>query len=189
MRRYRVAVVLDNPFHRDSEGIREWRTVLEEEGATVVHAHAGHEIRLGDDLILEVLHPPEPLIGGTGSDTNNNSTVLRLRYGDASFLLTGDVHLAAELSMIDRGLDLESTVLKVAHHGSDSSTGEELLERVRPKLAVVSVGKENRYGHPWEGVLQRLQEAVGQDRVFLTSEHGAVQVTTDGERLWMAAER
>ena len=189
LQRYRVAAVLDNPYPRDSPGWREWQAVLQAEGATVVSAREGVVVKLGKDVVLKVLHPPEPLMGGTDADANNNATVLQLRYGDATFLLTGDVELAAELSMMSQGLDLESTVLKVAHHGSRSSTGTEFLEWVNPRLAVISAGQGNRFGHPTTEVLERLAGSVGQEMVFLTCRHGSVEIATDGRRLWVTTEK
>ena len=115
--------------------------------------------------------------------------MLRLRYGDVSFLLMGDVHQDAELSMIGRNLDMGSTVLKVAHHGSASSTSQAFLDYVRPQLAMVSVGQGNRFGPPRLQVRERLQNAVGQEMLLLTSEQGTVEVTTDGDRLWVATQR
>ena len=115
--------------------------------------------------------------------------MLRLRYGDVSFLLTGDVHGDAELSMIGRNLDMESTVLKVAHHGSGSSTSQAFLDYVQPQLAMVSAGRENSFGHPRQEVVQRLKSALGKEMLFLTSEQGTVEVTTDGDRLWVATQR
>ena len=189
LRRYRVAAVLDNPYPKDSAAAMEWRATLQRENTTVVEAQEGQVVRLGNDLIIEVLNPPDPPMGGTPSDANNNSTVLRLRYGDVSFLLTGDVHGDAELSMIGRNLDMESTVLKVAHHGSGSSTSQAFLDYVQPRLAMVSAGKENRFGHPRPEVVERLESAVGQEMLFLTSEQGTVEVATDGTRLWVATQR
>ncbi len=115
--------------------------------------------------------------------------MLRLRYGDVSFLLMGDVHRDAELSMIGRNLDMESTVLKVAHHGSGSSTSQAFLDYVQPRLAMVSAGRENRFGHPRLQVVERLQNAVGKEMLFITAEQGTVEVTTDGDGLWVATQR
>ena len=189
LRRYRVAAVLDNPFFRDSPGWREWQAVLREKDVTVLQAQEGQVVKLGKELVLRVLHPPEPPLGGTGADANNNATVLQLRYGDATFLLTGDVELAAELSMMSQGLELESTVLKVAHHGSRSSTGTEFLERVNPWLAVITAGQGNRFAHPTTEVMGRLVGSMGQEMVFLTCRHGSVEVATDGRRLWVSTEK
>ena len=189
LRRYRVAAVLDNPYPKDSQAALEWEATLQQENTIVVEAREGQVVRLGNDLIIEVLNPPDPLMGGTSSDANNNSTVLRLRYGDVSFLLMGDVHQDAELSMIGRNLDMGSTVLKVAHHGSASSTSQAFLDYVQPQLAMVSAGQENRFGHPRLQVRERLQNAVGQEMLLLTSEQGTVEVTTDGDRLWIATQR
>ena len=189
LRRYRVAAVLNNPYPKDSAGAMEWEATLRWENTTVVEAREGQMVRLGNDLVIEVLNPPDPPMGGTSSDANNNSTVLRLRYGDVSFLLTGDVHQDAELSMISRNLDMESTVLKVAHHGSGSSTSEAFLDYVQPRLAMVSAGRENRFGHPRPEVVERLESAEGKEMLFVTAEQGTVEVTTDGRRLWVATER
>ena len=189
LRRYRVAAVLDNRFPHDSPGWREWQAVLREEDATVVQAREGQVVKLGKDVALKVLHPPEPPLGGTNADVNNNSTVLQLRYGDATFLLTGDVELAAELSMVSRGLELGSTALKVAHHGSHSSTSEEFLKRVQPRLAVITAGQGNRFGHPRAEAMERLVGSVGKDMMFVTCQHGSVEVATDGRRLWVTTEK
>ena len=189
LRRYRVAAVLDNPYLHDSPGWREWQAILQDKGATVVQAREGQVVKLGKDVVLKVLHPPEPPLGGTSADANNNATVLQLRYGDATFLFTGDVELAAELSMMGRGLELESTALKVAHHGSHSSTSEEFLEQVQPRLAVISAGQGNRFGHPTMEVMERLVGSVGKEMVFLTCRHGSVEVATDGRRLWVTTEK
>ena len=189
LRRYRVAAVLNNPYPKDSAGAMEWEATLRRKNITVVEAREGQMVRLGNDLVIEVLNPPDPLMDGTPSDANNNSTVLRLRYGDVSFLLTGDVHRDAEISMIARNLDMESTVLKVAHHGSGSSTSEAFLDYVQPRLAMVSAGRENSFGHPRLQVVERLESAVGKEMIFLTSEQGTVEMTTDDTRLWVTTQR
>ena len=86
-------------------------------------------------------------------------------------------------------MELESTVLKVGHHGSDTSTCPEFLAAVYPEVAVISVGADNPYGHPSEEVMIRLTEGLGDDRVYLTSEQGTITFTTDGKRLWVDTER
>jgi competence protein ComEC len=109
--------------------------------------------------------------------------------GNASFLLTADIFWEAEFELITRRADLKSTVLKIAHHGSDTSTTEEFLAVVNPQVAVISVGAEDRFGHPSDEVMERLTEIVGEDKIYLTAESGTIEFTTDGERLWVEVER
>ena len=113
-------------------------------GATAAHTQAGQLIDLGDGVTIEVLHPAETLMTGTDSDLNNASIVLRVVYGDVSFLLTGDIFVEAEREILSRGADVRSTVIKVPHHGSRSSSSREFIERVHPSVAVISVGADNR---------------------------------------------
>lgn len=126
---------------------------------------------------LRVLAPCEEL----GLDRNNRSVVLRLAFGRRSALLTGDVELAGEQALTDtRAGDLRSDLLKVAHHGSDTSSSPEFLDAVRPAVAFISVGVRNGFGHPSQDVLERLRERgawIGQ-----TGESGALTWETDGER-------
>ena len=135
-----------------------------------------------------MLHPPLDLIEGTESDIDNNGVIIRLEMGEVSFLLTSDLYADGELYLIDQGLTLRSTVLKVGHHGSSTSTCPEFLAAVSPQVAVISVGADNPFGHPSDEVMDRLTERLGEDRIYLTSESGTITFTTDGERLWVEME-
>ena len=111
--------------------------------------------------------------------SNNASIVFKLVYGDVSFLFTGDAEKESEMRMIRSfGSFLRSTVLKVAHHGSDSGTSQEFLDAVRPDVALVSVGLHNRFRHPSAALLRRLDAA--RVRVLRTDRDGAVVLATDG---------
>jgi competence protein ComEC len=138
-------------------------------------ARAGDRIAL-DGVLLEVLHPPDSLAGDSSS--NETSVVLHLRFGEFDALLTGDAYKDVERAIVPETEPLE--VLKVGHHGSDTSTDPLLLERLRPELALISVGRGNRYGHPSPAVLDRL-EASGA-RVRRTDLEGtlSVQARRDG---------
>jgi competence protein ComEC len=173
----------------DTATYREWVRRLDTSDVEQVDACAGQTIDLGDGLLLEVLHPAEAPLDGTASDADNNSVVVRLVYGDFSLLLTGDIHRDAEGYLLDLPHTLDCTVLKVAHHGSRTSSGAEFLDEVSPQLAVLSLAGDSRYGHPHPGVLDRLGEEVGEDGIYLTSEHGTIELITDGDRLWVRTER
>ena len=192
LERYDVGAVLERRVEYDSGAYEAWARLVDAEeaqGARVIAASAGQVIMLDDDVRVEVLGPPRELLRGTASDVDNASVVLRLVYGDVSVLLTGDIFAAAERGMLESGAVLDSDVLKVPHHGSDSSSTGEFLGAVSPAAAVISVGADNRFGHPDADVVGRLREFVGEGGLYMTSEHGTVEFVTDGERLWVRTER
>jgi len=134
-----------------------------------------------------VLNPRDPLIVGSSSDVHANSVVARLAYGATSILLTGDIEALTEAILLGDGTDLHSTVLKVAHHGSATSSTPVFLDAVAPRVAVISVGAMNPFGHPHRATLEALQ-AVGA-AVYRTDVHGAVTVASDGVQVWVRTVR
>ena len=192
LERYDVGAVLERRVEYESGSYEAWARAVDAEaanGARVIEASAGQVITLDDDVMIEVLGPPRELPRGTESDVDNASLALRLVYGEVSVLLTGDIFAAAERALLDSGAELDSDVLKVPHHGSDSSSTAEFLDAVSPSAAVISVGADNRFGHPNEDVVRRLREFVGEGGLYMTSERGTVEFMTDGERLWVRTER
>ncbi|OLD62613.1 MAG: DNA internalization-related competence protein ComEC/Rec2 [Acidobacteria bacterium 13_1_40CM_2_68_5] len=153
-------------------------------GIPVVLPRRGVRLRL-DATDLEVLNPGRG-VAAAGPASNNDSLVLRLSYRDRSVLLTGDLEEALESVLLREDRNLAAELLKVGHHGSRTSTSPPFLARVRPRLAAISVGAENPWGHPNAEVLARLAAA---GVVILTTEHdGAVRLSTDGRSGW-AVER
>jgi len=118
---------------------------------------------------------------------NNHSVVIRLVYGKTSFLLTGDAENISEKEMLDKAFTLKSDVLKVSHHGSDTSTTTDFLGAVDPRYAVISVGKDNSYGHPSSSVIKRLQDRGVQ--VYRTDENGSVTAISDGATITFAVQK
>jgi len=114
-------------------------------------------------------------------DANDYSIVVKVVYGNSSFLLTGDAESVSESQMVSKGLDLSGTVLKIGHHGSKSSTSQAFLDKVNPKYAVVSVGKDNSYGHPTQEVMNRLKAK--NIPVYRTDESGTIVATSDGKEV------
>ncbi|MBI2848399.1 MAG: MBL fold metallo-hydrolase, partial [Chloroflexi bacterium] len=191
LKRYRVKQVLypASPGEfSDSELYNEWLRLIEEKGIEDVTAVAGQMIMWGD-MVIDVLNPQAIPFSGTQSDIDNNGAVLRLKMGNISFLLTSDVMREAEFELIAQRASLASIVLKAGHHGADTSTTAEFLAVVNPRLAVISAGKGNPFGHPNEGVLNRLAGKLGQKNIYRTDEHGTIEFTTDGERLWVRMEK
>ncbi len=195
LNRYKVKQVLYPNLDYDSLIYSEWLRVIEEKDIKCTIAQAGQQIDLGG-VLIEVLNPPQLLLTGTESDIDNNGMVLRISMDNISFLLTADIMWQAEFDLISRRANLTSTVLKVAHHGSDTSTTAEFLAVVNPQLAVISVGlvgKDNPYGHPAPEVMARLKEKLGSENIYQTydsetDEHHTIEFITDGKRLWVKTD-
>ncbi len=189
LERYQVEMVIFREVEHESEVYEYWLQLLGAEGAMVYQGQAGLSLTLDEGLEMVVLHPGVRLL----EEANNNSVVTRLTYGEVSVLLPGDIEAEVERRLVVEGAPLGSTVLKAAHHGSCSSTTQEFLEAVDPEVVVISVGADNDFGHPCAGVLERLELALNEVEgglpVYRTDERGAVEVTTDGARVWVETER
>jgi competence protein ComEC len=145
----------------------------------VARCSKGDMISLDDKTKIEVLNPPACYNPGSSS-INNTSIVLRFLYKETSILFTGDAEVGEETSMMEDKTLLDADILKVAHHGSDTSTCMHFLEKVSPKAAIISVGKNN-FGHPSQDVLNRLADAGVQ--AFRTDEAGAVILRSNGRNI------
>lgn len=132
----------------------------------------GDAIPLDDDLDITVLH-----VGDESNDNNEASIVLKVSYGEVSFLLTGDADINVEKRLLQEE-NVEATVLKAGHHGSDTSSSEEFIRAVNPKVTILSYGKDNSYGHPHTEVKLRLEQISSQ--MYGTAEVGNIIVETDG---------
>ena len=189
LRRYDVGHIVEREAGHITPDYLSWRHAVENEGSVVTQARAGQSINLGDGATIEVLHPPETLMSGTDSDLNNASIVLKVVYGDVSFLLTGDIFVKAEREILSQGIDVRSTVLKVPHHGSRTSSSPEFVEQVSPSVAVISVGADNRFGHPHAETLDVLARYAPEARVMTTRDRGSIRFVTDGTTLSVETER
>jgi competence protein ComEC len=144
-----------------------------------------------DGVRLEVLHPTpayqpqarQRSLAREDSAENNRSLVLKLTYGEVAFLLTGDIEQDAEAFLLRTGHDLRATILKVPHHGSRSSSSEPFARAVNPSVAVFSVPRDSRFGHPHPVVVERYR-ALGA-HILRTDQHGAITVGTDGQAVWV----
>jgi competence protein ComEC len=188
LERYEVDAVIYREEGCEEAICERWEALLEERGVAVHRGEAGLDVVLEEGLQMEVLHPGTELL--VAESFNDNSLVTRLSYGRASLLLTGDVEAAAEERLLADGVDVRSTVLKVAHHGACTSSTAAFLEAVDPEVAVISVGKENDFGHPCDEVVERLEAALGEgERLFRTDRDGTVEVVSDGKRVWVETGR
>jgi competence protein ComEC len=184
LERYQVSHVLDNGQAGSEGEDSPWPEHIDLSKTQHTRALRGMQLLLGD-IKATVLHPDRGDDMAPGAGVNNASVVLRVQYGQTSFLLTGDAEQAAEAEMTGSGQPLGADVLKIAHHGSHLSTSRSFLEAVSPRLAVIQVGAENRFGHPHPDILALLAGV----EVLRTDLHGRIEVVSDGRRLWVKTAR
>jgi competence protein ComEC len=168
---YHVSEVWVNGDTSTSQTYQDFAAAVAAEGATVREVTRGYSTQI-DGLDIAVLNPSQ-----LTDDPNEDSVVFRLTCGKVSVLLTGDATSDSEAGMLATGLTLDSDVLKVGHHGSNTSTSDAFLTAVTPEDAVISVGAGNTYGHPHQQTLDRL--AAHGVTVYRTDEDGTVTLTSD----------
>lgn len=164
----------------DSSAFSDFARYARERGGGITVPAVGDTYSLGSATVT--------ILGvNGGSDTNDTSIVLKIQYGATSFLFTGDAEREAEQAMLSRGADLSATVLKVGHHGSDTSSTYPFLREVMPQYAVISVGAGNSYDHPTEGTLSRLRDAGA--TIFRTDLQGDIFAVSDGKTVTFTTSR
>jgi competence protein ComEC len=173
----RAAFVARTP-HADSEYAR-FAETMQAEGVSMHILGRGDSLRFGP-VVADVLWPTRSDNADAPSN-NDDSIVLRLRFNERTFLLTGDIESRAETTLVATRDDLRSDVVKVAHHGSKTSSTQEFVTATRPSLAVISVGLTSPFGHPRPEIVERWRASGAQ--VMTTGEHGTITITTDGHDL------
>lgn len=165
----------------DTKAFGNFVKALDKHGVSITVPSTGDSFTLGSAACTILA------VNTDSSDPNNTSIVLRIVYGDTSFLFTGDAERVVEQAILNRGTNINSTVLKVGHHGSESSTSYVWLREIMPQYAVISVGKDNSYGHPTEEVLSRLRDA--EVKTFRTDLQGDIICVSDGKNVTFTVER
>jgi len=164
----------------DSDAFNDFVKYADQKGGGITVPSVGDTYALGSATVK--------ILGANGdSETNNSSIILKIEYGETSFLFTGDAERNAEQVILNAGLDLSATVLKVGHHGSDTSTTYPFLWEIMPPYAVISVGTDNSYGHPAEDTLSRLRDA--DVTLFRTDMQGDIYCTSDGKHVSFSVSR
>jgi len=183
LKSYKVENILWTGVKRDTSEYEEW--------LRLIRAKAGQKIILSGRLLdkkyfeqiglMEIFYPFESLEGKEVKNTNNTSIIAKLIFNENSFLFTGDAYKSVEKKLVKKELNLDSDVLKVGHHGSKTSSGKEFIEKVSPEIVVISVGKENRYGHPHQETLAILNKY--DIKILRTDEQGDIKIISDGTNL------
>ena len=167
-----VDTIFTSPYAGDAASYLRFVETVENAQLTLEVPDQGVQYRLGDAR-FEFIGPLED-----HNNVNDDSLVMRLTYGDTSFLFTGDMTADAEKELIEDGENIKCDVLKVGHHGSSGSSCYQFLYEAEPKIAVISCGRDNDYGHPHEETLGRLKDAGV--TVYRTDELGSIVIFSDG---------
>lgn len=154
----------------------ELEKIAKQAGVSVWYAQKGDVLQVGS-LTFSFYGPLEP----EGTDINEDGIVMEVSFGKFKALFPGDIGIETEKGIISELKKVD--LLKTAHHGSKNSTGKEFLEKVSPKIAVISCSESNRYGHPAKETVQRLEESGC--KIEYTMKNGAIMIHTDGEKIWM----
>lgn len=166
-----AGIVLCPSLEYDTEEFASFKKYAEQNGGGIVVPSVGDNFLLGSAVI--------DILGVNAvQGENDSSIILKITYGENSFIFTGDAERTAEQAVLDSGAELKADVLKVGHHGSDTSTIYPFLREVMPEYAVISVGSKNKYGHPTEAVLSRLRDA--DVSVYRTDLQGDILCYSDG---------
>lgn len=171
---FEVKEIMDPGIVHTTKTYEDYLTLIDEKDIKYTEARTGM-IRNYDGVDFEILHPKTP----SRRHLNDSSVVIKVSLGEVSFLLTGDAERAAEGQMLsNNSIDLNSTFIKLGHHGSETSTTEEFLKAVDPEVSIITVGKNNRYKHPSPNVVNRVSNHGS--TIYRTDYNGNIVVTTNG---------
>lgn len=180
-KRYKIKKVLYTGVLHTAPAFLEWLQILRDKKIPVTIIDREQTIGLGENLKIEIFYPQKSLAGTTVPELNDSSIVLQLIYGDNKFLFPADISTNVEKELLDKGEVVASDVLKVSHHGSEYATSDESLELVKPEYAVISVGKNNLFGHPNQRTLNKLERAG--IKIYRTDELGTIKLKSDGKNI------
>lgn len=158
MKNYQVDQVIDNGENSDSSIYEAYKALITEKNISHEIGRSEMNVTINENSKLHFLNPTEESLATPEKDTNAKSLVAKMTVGSQSFLFTGDISYDQEKMLRDNNQDLRADYLKISHHGSKYATSQEFLDKVQPMAAIISVGKDNRYGHPSPDVIGRLEE-------------------------------
>lgn len=202
IKRYNVKKILYTGVVHSAPNYLEWLETIRERKIPLIIIDRPQKIIFGDDCYLGIISPRQSLLGRETDNLNNSSIATKLVYGKTKLLLMGDAEVEVEKELLNLtpgspllpslptgrqgegeggGVDLAADVLKVGHHGSDTSSGEEFLETVSPKIAIIEVGKDNDFGHPSLRIIKRLERTGAE--ILRTDLDGTIGLVSDGEKI------
>jgi len=181
LRNFKVREVWDNGHPKDSEIYEEYISLIDSLNIKRRMLRAGDLLEAFNPVKIFVLHPTDDFLGQNSPSNNDGSLVLKVSYGEIDILFLGDVEKSAEFNFFKYGDLLASEVLKVGHHGSNTSSSPFLLEAIQPHYAIISVGQFNKFNHPHPEVLERINRV--RAKILRTDQNAAVILKTNGKEI------
>ena len=184
MQEIKVNNIIIGKQYKSSENYEEFIKIVKEKKINVKIVEEGEKVSIEDNLYLDIIWPfSDNMI--SDNSINNNSLVCKLNYKNYSMLFTGDIEAIAEKAILkkySKNLNiLKSDILKVAHHGSKTSSITEFIEKIKPKYAIIGVGEDNKFGHPSDNTIQNLEKA--NIRIYRTDKMGEIEIKTNGKEI------
>lgn len=184
MQEIKVNNIIIGKQYKSSENYEEFIKIVKEKKINVKIVEEGEKVSIEDNLYFDIIWPfSDNMI--SDNSINNNSLVCKLNYKNYSMLFTGDIEAIAEKAILkkySKNLNiLKSDILKVAHHGSKTSSITEFIEKIKPKYAIIGVGEDNKFGHPSDSTIQNLEKA--NIRIYRTDKMGEIEIKTNGKEI------
>lgn len=188
LRYYKIKEIWSNGVDSDSLTYRDWQNLINEKQIRIKVVKQGNYYGCDQSIsiCLKVLWPDDHY-QDQSVELNDTSLVLKLEYGEFSALLTGDAENKALNGILENGDLVKAKVLKLSHHGATNGSPKIFLEAVKPELALISVGANNKYGHPHQVVIDRLKEL--EIKNYRTDQSGMITIFSDGTQYWTKLER
>lgn len=184
MQEIKVNNIIIGKQYKSSENYEEFIKIVKKKKINVKIVEGGEKVSIEDNLYFDIIWPfSDNMI--SDNSINNNSLVCKLNYKNYSMLFTGDIEAIAEKAILkkySKNLNiLKSDILKVAHHGSKTSSITEFIEKIKPKYAIIGVGEDNKFGHPSDSTIQNLEKA--NIRIYRTDKMGEIEIKTNGKEI------
>lgn len=184
MQEIKVNNIIIGKQYKSSENYEKFIKIVKEKKINVKIVKEGEKVSIEDNLYFDIIWPfSDNMI--SDNSINNNSLVCKLNYKNYSMLFTGDIEAIAEKAILkkySKNLNiLKSDILKVAHHGSKTSSITEFIEKIKPKYAIIGVGEDNKFGHPSDSTIQNLEKA--NIRIYRTDKMGEIEMKTNGKEI------
>ena len=184
MTKIKVGTIVIGKQYKSCQNYEKFIEIAKDRKINVKMVESGNKINIEKDVYIDVLWPCSDNIISE-NPINNNSLVCKIVYGNFAILCTGDIEKIAENAILNKYKNnleiLQSDILKVAHHGSKTSSSLEFLNAVKPKYAIIGVGEKNKFGHPSNNTIQNLKSKNA--KVYRTDEMGEIVIITDGKKL------
>ena len=184
MQEIKVNNIIIGKQYKSSENYEEFIKIVKEKKINVKIVEEGEKVSIEDNLYFDIIWPfSDNMI--SDNSINNNSLVCKLNYKNYSMLFTGDIEAIAEKAILkkySKNLNiLKSDILKVAHHGSKTSSITEFIEKIKPKYAIIGLEEDNKFGHPSDNTIQNLEKA--NIRIYRTDKMGEIEIKTNGKEI------